>query len=157
LVVTFITNGVFQVKMEKKIIVPQGGKDTIDFFRDSTIQTFDLEACVAVGGVHENKGVLIHLTQISERDLLLDWFYQQVPVGRSETYLVGGMKGKAELFVKDLQERLRKQGYDRIRETVLTENMIDLYLRKGGAELHHFKQIKTPSGFEKAYLNITSL
>tara|TARA_Y100000310_G_C20485318_1_gene716604 strand:- start:52 stop:483 length:432 start_codon:yes stop_codon:yes gene_type:complete len=138
--------------MGQNILVRTGGKGVVDFSRDDSIYTLSLEACVAVGGVQGNSGALVHLTQISDRDRMLDWFYDQIPTEGSDIYLVGGMKGRAEHFVNDLRQRLAARGYQAPSEHVLTENLIDMWLRKEGVELHSYRNFKRPLGMDRVDL-----
>ena len=134
--------------MGRIITVPTRGKEPIDFSRDEALHTADLEACVAVGGTQGDKGALMHLTQVCPIDEAFDWFYDLIPVEGSQIYLVGGITGKSERFVKDLRRRLSERGYTPPKEKVLTEFYIDMWLRRDRADLSYKRLIKSPSGFD---------
>jgi len=143
--------------MAEIITVPTGGKGIIDFSRDEALYTVDLEACLAVGGVYENKGALMHLRQIDPVDEFVGWFSKEIPVSGSNIYLVGGREGRAEHFVDHLRAALGKYGYNKLNEKVLTIFHIDMRLRREGVDLTCNRQWGGPLGLEYIPVNSYTL
>ena len=129
------------------VIVPTGGKDILDFRSGEIIATENLEACVAVAGISSNLGALMHLTQVSPVREFFGWFNEVMPARKTtRIYLVGGMKGTGEEFVNRLRQELKRGGYVSPREEVFTDYIIDLCLKREGAELMYKKQWMAPWG-----------
>jgi len=132
--------------MSQIITVPPGAMGGIDFSRDDALHTANLEACVAVGCVVGNAGILMHLRQNDPINDYLGWLSQSLsPVG-SRVYLVGGMKGKAERFVADIRAKLRGIGYPELREAVLTDYFIDMLMKRDLVELEYKVRRRTAVG-----------
>lgn len=112
------------------------GERKVIYFSDdpadtSTIIAPGLEACIAIGAKNKGKAAVIHVRTIDPLEPFLRWLSQEMPPSQcTALYVVGGMQGRAEDFVGEVNQGLRSYGYADREEVTLTPYVLELSLSR---------------------------